>query len=170
MILYKVIQNLNFTNSMRKILMIVVLMFVAVCAYCQPQMMRPNIDLSQYEVVDSLPLEMMSVHFEKEIDIDDDNFINMGSGDYLVRIPKKDKIVIRTNSDRTKGIVVYNSFVFGRHFEFNIKENERRFILWYQDSKTYCGYIYDKSLKVCKYFESKKEFKRFMWRRFGEKH
>lgn len=115
--------------------------------------------LNQYEVVDSLPLERISIHFNKEVDNED--FINMGDGDYLAPLPHKDKMIIKTNSDKTKAVVLYNSYCFGRHLEFNVEENERRMILWFKDKNLYCGYIYDKTYKVCKYFESKREFKRF---------
>ena len=81
-------------------------------------------------------------------------------------LPHKDNMIIRMTQDSTKAIVLYNSIVFGRHFEFNVKNNDRRMILWYEDKGIYCGYIYDKYYKVCSYFESRKEFKRFMRRRF----
>ena len=45
--------------------------------------------------------------------------------------------------------------------EFNIDDNARRTVLWFNDKNIYCGYIYDKIYKACKYFESKKEFHRF---------
>ena len=114
---------------------------------------------AQYEKLDSLPLERIMIHFDKEID--DEKFISLGDGDYLVNVPHKDRMLIRTNSDRTKAIVIYNSYCFGRHLPFNIEENEKRIVLWYKDNRTYCGYIYDKEFKVCKYFESKKQFKRY---------
>lgn len=116
--------------------------------------MRARIELAQYTVVDSLPLERISIY--SPFDYDSDKVINMGSGDYIIEMPHKDKMIIRTNKDRTKAIVLYNSYCFGRHNEFTIKDNERRMILWYEDDEIYCGYIYDKFYKVCKYFESKK--------------
>lgn len=128
-----------------------------------PQMnhrFRPNVDLSKYEVVDSLPIERIMIHFEKEID--DDRLIDLGGGYYMAPVPHNDNMIIRTTTDGKKGIIVYNSYSFGRHFEFNIENTERRMVLWYEDKNVYCGYIYDKKYKVCKYFESKKEFKRFM--------
>ena len=75
-------------------------------------------------------------------------------------------IIIRIKDLELKGIVVYNSYTWGRHFEFNIKDNERRTVLWYEGKGIYCGYIYDQIYKVAKYFESRKEFKRFMRRPF----
>jgi hypothetical protein len=116
---------------------------------------------SEYNVVDSLPLEMVYIHLDKEIE----DAIDLGDGYYMVKMPHKDKIVFRTNSDRTKAIMIYHSICFGsKRFLYNIEENENRIVLWYKDSRNYCGYIYDKKYKVCKYFESKREFKRF--RRF----
>ena len=51
--------------------------------------------------------------------------------------------------------IVSNSFIFGRHKEFNIEDSDRRLILWYEDDDIYCGYVYDKQYKVAKYFESR---------------
>ena len=124
-----------------------------------------SIDFTKYEVVDSLPLERILIHFNKEID-DNENMISLGGGDYMAIAPYKDKMIIKTTPDRSKAIILYNSYVFGRHFEFNIEENERRIVFWYDDKRIYCGYIYDKEFKICKYFESKKEFKRFMRKPF----
>ena len=139
---------------MKKLLL---MLFMAVClsANAQPR-------FSEYNVVDSLPLEMVYIHLNKEIE----DAIDLGGGYYMVKMPYKDKIMYRTNSTRTKAIVIYNSICFGsKRFEYNIEENEGRIILWYKDDRNYCGYIYDKKYKVCKYFESRKEFRRF--RRFG---
>ena len=121
---------------------------------------RSFIDFKKYEVVDSLPLERITIHFNKEVD--DDNLISLGDGDYLAPLPHNDKMIILTNKERTKAVVLYNSYCFGRHLEFDIQENERRIVLYHKDNNLYCGYIYDKAGKVCKYFESKKEFNRFM--------
>ena len=82
----------------------------------------------------------------------------------MAPLPHNDNLVIKTNKDRTKAIVLYNSYCFGRHLEFEVQENDRRIVLYNQDDKGYCGYIYDKYYKVAKYFESKKEFNRFMRR------
>lgn len=145
----------------KSILITLMLAFVATLSFAQPRMNpRPFIDFSKYEKVDSLPLERILLHFENGVDIED--AIYTGGGDYMVTMPHKDRIIIRTNADRTQAIVLYNSYCFGRHFEFNVQENERRIVLWYKGNRTYCGYIYDKVFKVCKYFESKKEYKRFI--------
>jgi hypothetical protein len=156
---------------MKKIFITFLFACMALVSFAQmPQMpnrpsigqFRPNVDFGKYEVVDSLPIERIIVHFNKEID--DENLLSMGSGDYLAPVPHKDNMVIRTTADRTKAIVVHNSYTFGRHLEFDIQENERRLILYVKNDNLYCGYIYDKRFKVCKYFEDKKEFNRFMRR------
>lgn len=142
------------------------LVFVLVASFGFAQAPRMNfmhhVDFNKYEVVDSLPIERVMIHFDKEID--DENLISLGDGDYMATVPYKDNMIIRTTSDKIKAIVVHNSYVFGRHFEFNVEDNERRTVLWYKDKSIYCGYIYDKRYKICKYFESKKEFNRFMRR------
>lgn len=146
---------------LKKVFITLLMVFTcSILSFAQPKMARPFIDFSKYEKVDSLPLEMIMVHFNNEID--DADAISMGDGDYLVKVPYNDKILIRKTVDDTKAIVLYNSYCFGRHFEFNVEDSERRTILWYRDKRIYCGYIYDKKFKVCKYFESKKEYKRFM--------
>ena len=140
----------------------ITLVFSMIMVFCygqftpRPEMRKHffnhKIDIRQYEVVDSFPLERMYIY--SPYDYESDKVIDTGSGTYLIEIPHKDKMVYKTNKDRTKAIVVYNSFVFGRHKEFNIKDTDKRTILWYQDDDLYCGYIYDKKYKVCKYFES----------------
>ena len=151
---------------MKKFILSLVFVLVASFGFAQaPRMSFMNrIDFNKYEVVDSLPIERIMIHFDKEID--DENLISLGSGDYMATVPHKDNMIIRTTTDKTKAIVVHNSYAFGRHFEFNVEDNERRTVLWYEDKGIYCGYIYDKKYKVCKYFESKKEFNRFMRRPF----
>lgn len=126
---------------------------ITLSSYAQRRHFREYIDFSKYEVVDSLPLERMSIY--SPFDYDSDKIINNGDGEYLIEMPHKDRIIIRKTKDNKKAIVVYNSIIFGRHKEFNIKNSERRLILWYEDDNLYCGYIYDKVFKVCKYFESR---------------
>ena len=149
---------------MKKIILTFLFALIATFSFSQnpkmPSHFRAPIDITQYSVVDSLPIERIMIYFEKEID--DENLIDQGGGYYMAPVPHKDNMIIRTNVDKTKAIVTYNSYNFGRHFEFNVEDNERRTILWYKDKRIYCGYVYDKKYKVCKYFESKKEFKRFM--------
>ena len=162
----RLIENIRYSKRL-----ILSLVFVFVTTFSFGQAPRMNfmhrIDFSKYEVVDSLPLERIMIHFDREID--DENFISLGEGDYMAPVPHKDNMIIKTTTDRSKAIVIHNSYAFGRHFEFNVEDNERRTVLWYEDKGVYCGYIYDKKYKVCKYFESRKEFKRFMRRSFFNK-
>lgn len=134
-------------------LFILILFVITINSYAQRRYFREYIDFSKYEIVDSLPLERMSIY--SPFDYDSDKVINNGDGEYLIEMPHKDRIIIRKTKDNKKAIVIYNSFIFGRHKEFNIKNSERRLILWYEDDNLYCGYIYDKVFKVCKYFESR---------------
>lgn len=136
---------------MRKLILLMCL--ITLNSYAQRKHFREYIDFSKYEVVDSLPLERMSIY--SPFDYDTDKVISTGEGTYLIEMPHKDKLIIRKTRDNTKAIVIYNSFVFGRHKEFNIKNSDRRLILWYEDDNLYCGYIYDKQYKVAKYFESR---------------
>ena len=72
------------------IIFLVVLMTVSVSAQV-PKFNR--IDFSKYETVDSLPLERIMIHFNKEIDNKD--FVDLKSGYYLAPIPHKDNFVIK---------------------------------------------------------------------------
>lgn len=149
---------------MKKYILTLIFAFIATFGFAQGPHMHhfKDIDFGKYEVVDSLPIERIMIHFEKEID--DENLIYLGNNDYMAPVPHKDNMIIRTTQDKTKAIIVYNSYNFGRHFEFNIEDSDRRTIYWYKDKNIYCGYIYDKKYKICKYFESKKEFRRFVRR------
>lgn len=138
---------------MKRKIFILLLIFISTFSYAQRRHFREYIDFSKYEIIDSLPLERINIY--SPFDYDSDKIINNGDGEYLIELPHKDKIIIRKTKDKKKAIVLYNSIVFGRHKEFNIKENDRRLILWYEDDNLYCGYIYDKIYKVCKYFESR---------------
>ena len=151
---------------MKKIIFTFIFILVATFSFAQrPNMMPTQFGgefMKNYEVVDSLPLDYIWLHFNKEVE--NENFIDCGDGYYLAPLPHKDNMIIRYNADKTKAIIVYNSYAFGQRFEFDIQENERRLIFYHQDKKFYCGYIYDKEFKVCKYFESKKDYRNFMRR------
>ena len=140
---------------MKKSIITLVFAMIATFALCQTNMnrhfFRHKIDIKKYEVVDSLPIER--IYIPSIFDYDEDKVITTGYGEYLIEAPHKDKMIIRTDKDRTKAIVVYNSFVFGRHMEYNIKESDKRLVLWYKDDNLFCGYTYDKRYNVCKYFE-----------------
>ena len=71
---------------------------------------------------------------------------------YSIEAPGK--MIIAYNQDRSKAIILRNSYVLGKHFEFEVKEEPNRLILWYKDNHIYCGYIYDKRIKSCDYFEA----------------
>ena len=75
-------------------------------------------------------------------------------GDYLIQLPHKSKLVIAYNADKTKAIVLRSGFVYMRHYEYNVKDEGVRLILWHKDEHVYCGYIYDKKSKAGNYFEA----------------
>ena len=156
----KFIENIRYS---KRFILTLIFVLVAPFSFAQgPRMSHPfrvRIDFNKYAVVESLPIDRIMFYFETEID--DENVISLGSGYYMAPVPHKDIMVIRKSSDNSKAIVTRNSYTFGRHYEFNVEESDRRVILWYKDNRIYCGYVYDKKYKVAKYFESKKEFKRF---------
>ena len=49
----------------------------------------------KFQVIISHP-----IHFDKEID--DENFISLGDGDYMAPVPHKDNMIIKTTSDKSK--------------------------------------------------------------------
>ena len=157
---------------MKKVLFTLLMAFVTTMSFAQQRMHRPFIDYSLYETVDSFQIEMVSVHLPFEITDENvlKNGVSLGSGYYMFKMPKTDKVIIKTNADRTKAIVVYKSFVIGGRFElpmggrfeYNLTETDRRIVLWYKDNRHFCGYIYDKKYKVCQCFEEKKEFNKFI--------
>ena len=151
--------NYNF-KFMKKILCTILLTFIVGFSFAQLQpkhhprhFKMPNVDKMEYCVIDSLPLERITMYSPYDYS-EDDGVIKLGEGQYLMEMPFKDKMIMATNKTRTKAIILYNSYAFGRHKEFNIKETDRRIVLWYQDDTLYCGYTYDKKYKVCKYFEN----------------
>lgn len=138
---------------MKKLITLILLFTSITCFGQNRKYFREYIDLSKYEIVDSLPLERIFIY--SPFDYESDKVISTGDGTYLIEMPHKDKMIIRKTKDNDKAIVVYNSFIFGRHKEFNIEDSDRRLILWYEDDDIYCGYVYDKQYKVAKYFESR---------------
>ena len=138
---------------MKKLITLILLFTSITCFGQNRKYFREYIDLSKYEIVDSLPLERIFIY--SPFDYESDKVISTGDGTYLIEMPHKDKMIIRKTKDNNKAIVIYNSFIFGRHKEFNIEDSDRRLILWYEDDDIYCGYIYDKQYKVAKYFESR---------------
>lgn len=133
-----------------KKLLIFILSIIPIFGFSQKRFIQNHM---QYTIIDSLSLERISIH--SPFDYESDKVIPMGDGDYLIEIPHKDKMVICYNKDKSKAIILYNSYCFGRHKEFNVTDNEKRTLLWYKDDHLYCGYIYDKVYKVAKYFESR---------------
>ena len=75
-------------------------------------------------------------------------------GDYLIPLPRKSKLVIAYNADKTKAIVLYSGFQYVKHMEYNVKDDEKRLVLWFKDKHLYCGYTYDKDTKTGRYFEA----------------
>lgn len=151
---------------MRRTLLALALTLVSLVVSAQP--FRGNYSGNhKYEIVDSLPLERIYIH--SQFDYDDDKVIDAGEGEYMIEMPHKDKMVILLTKDRDQAIVVYNSYCFGRHKEFNVKETDKRIVLWYEDDDLFCGYAYDKRCKVCKYFENfdRTKFDELRARMFG---
>ena len=144
----------------RFILLTVMLAFVAsVSVFAQPRII--NLDPTKYTDVVTLSIENRFFHSEREINFE--GIQELGNGDYMHALQRKDSIVFETNAEKTKAKVVrMNQFLrlpMDRFLSFNMKEDERRIILYYEDNRIYCGYIYDKTLKACQPFSNIKERK-----------
>ena len=127
---------------------------------------RQFINEQDYELVDSLPLERFQTyvpdsnlisHIEEHSNglLNPNRIISLGDCEYMFELPIKDKILLKYNKDRTKAIITNINSVhgFGLHFfEFNVKDDKRRQILYYDDDNVLCGLIYDKYFKAAKYF------------------
>lgn len=126
----------------RIILTMLFAIFATFSMVAQPRMARPMHFNKVYTVIDSLTLEQIPTPFPTE------------ENDYLMELPHNGKMVIAYNADKTKAIVLRNGYTHGRHMQFNVEENPARLVLYYMDETIFCGYIYDKAAKACKYFEA----------------
>lgn len=146
---------------MRKFIFTFIFVLCAVISFAQMPQRRhqprhfhmPQVDMTEYCIVDSLPLERITIYSPFDYE-EGEQVVKLGESTYLMEMPFTDKMVIAYNKDKSKCIVLYNSYAFGRHKEFNVKETDARIVMWYQDDDLYCGYAYDKRYKVCKYFEN----------------
>ena len=73
---------------------------------------------------------------------------------YLIELPHESKIVVAYNDDKTKAIILRNGYLFGKHFEFDVKDDEKRTVFYHNDDVLFCGYIYDKASNAAQYFET----------------
>ena len=176
---------------MKKIFITLVFTLVSICSFAQFNMQRPipnqmmfnRFDMTQYTIVDSLVLEriqtyvpdsMLLQHIQDRNSnmIKENQIIQLGTYDYLFELPTKENIVVRYNKDKTKAIITNSSIIqgIGLHvFEFNIQDNKRRQIFYYDDDNILCGLIYDKGYKVAKYFRyEKKDIGRRQFRRMRQ--
>ena len=87
-----------------------------------------------------------------DVDTLDVSNISIGAEEFLINLPTS--VIIAYNKDKSKAIVLKNGYLYGKHFEFNVKDDPTRLILWYKNKKLYCGYIQDKRVKTAKYFEA----------------
>jgi hypothetical protein len=152
---------------MKRLLTTLSVLFAAVLMYAQlPGNPMTFIDTSAFTETETLPVEKVYVNLPFEIPADrmPANATDLGSNFYMFELPHTDRIVIRTDKDRTKAVVDAKSIAVGgpfrfpvdHRYEYSVKEDGRRIILYYKDDRTYCGYIYDKELKVCQYFQDRK--------------
>ena len=138
---------------MKKLFLTMFFAIIAVAMFAQPRFfpgqnahVRFN---TMYTVIDSLTLEQIPTPFPTE-----DN-------DYLMELPHAGKMIIAYNADRTKAKVLFNGTPIKRHhsvinhfMEYDVKDSDARLILYHKDDFMFCGYIYDKTVKACKYFEA----------------
>lgn len=168
---------------MRKITFLVLFMLFSIVSFGQfnaPNRIRPFVNTEKYQLVDSLLLERVQTYVPDSMLIEhiqehsskrlkENEIIQLGSYEYMFELPKKDNIVVRYTNDKTKAVVINSSIIQGmglHFFEFNVQDNKRRQILYYDDDNILCGLIYDKEYKVAKYFRyEKKEVGKRQFRR-----
>ena len=98
---------------MRKFLFTILFTFMVSLSFAQmPQRMQhphhfnmPNIDKMEYCVIDSLPLERITIYSPYDYS-EADGVIKLGETTYLMEMPFSDKMIIATNKDRTKAIIL----------------------------------------------------------------
>lgn len=164
---------------MKKYFITFVFVLVSMFSYAQMPMTRPmfntltfnRFDMTQYVIEDSLILERVQTyvpddnlikHVQEKTGkpLKENQIIQLGENEYMFELPNKDKIMLKYNKDKTKAIITNNSIIQGmglHFFEFNIKDNERRTVFYYDDDNILCGMIYDKYYKVAKYFRNEKK-------------
>jgi len=168
---------------MKKFIFMTLLMLFSITCFGQfnmPNRVRQFINEKDYELVDSLPLErfqtyvpdsnlVQNIQERSGNKVKENDIIQLGSYEYMFKLPVKDKILLKYNKDKTKAIITNNSIIHGigmHFFEFNVKDDERRQVLYYDDENILCGLIYDKHFKVAKYFSyEKKEVGKRQFRR-----
>ncbi len=158
-------------------------LFLILCSFCfsftfaQSRFFN-RFDMSQYVIEDSLILERFQTYVPDSIVFnhikivtraEDNQIIQLGENEYMFRMPFKDKIILKYNEDHSKAIITNFSTIRGmglHFFEFTVKDNERRQVLYYDDDNVLCGIIYDKFYRVAKYFHhEKKDIGRRMFNR-----
>ena len=123
-----------------------------------------NFPFDEYVITDSLKLEWAWVNVPQEIP-ESENVVNCGGGFYMLKLNEPRYIVIRLNQDRTKAFLDnFHPMLLSR--EYNVFEDERSLVLWYESDRVYCGFVYNKQAKACDRFAKRKkafmkEFKRF---------
>ena len=125
--------------------MLAAVMIFSASMTCNAQGHRPGQRMhlkNIYTNIDSIVLEAIPAIVQEE------------GSDYLIQLPHKSKLIVAYNADKTKAIVLRSGFIYMRHYEYNVKDNDVRLVLWYKDEHVYCGYIYDKSSKAGNYFEA----------------
>ena len=155
---------------MKKFIFMTSLMLFSITCFGQMPV-RQFINEKDYELVDSLPLERFQTYVPDSnlvqniqerfgSKVKENDIIQLGNCEYMFKLPVKDKILLKYNKDKTKAIIINSSIIHGigmHFFEFNVKDDERRQVLYYDDDNVLCGIIYDKFYRVAKYFHHEKK-------------
>ena len=155
------ILNYNFYIMRKRIYFLLVLALVSLVSFAQPKIGFP---FGEYTKTDSIVLEWAWVNIQREIP-ENENVKNCGGGYYMFKLQHPRYIIVRTNEDRTKAFIDnFHPMFLSR--EYNVFEDERSLVLWYEDDNIYCGFVYNKQAKACDRFAKRKkqfmkEFKRF---------
>ena len=140
-----------------------VLALVSLVTFAQPMKVNNPYEQmldSTFVNVDTLVIDWTWAYVDKEIP-ESETVKSYGGGYYAFKMPTSINLVLKTNYDRSKGIIEnYHPFVFTTIYE--VFEDDRSIVLYYKDKKTYYGIVYNKKIKACDRFAKKKK----EWRKF----
>lgn len=140
----------------KRFYLMLMLALVSLVSFAQQKSKFP---FEEYTKTDSLMLEWAWVNVDKVIP-ENDYVKDCGGGYYMFKLPTPRYIVIKTNENRTKALID-NLPPMHPFIEYNVFEDGRSIVLWYEDNRLYCGFVYNKIAKASdKFAKRKKEFKR----------
>lgn len=149
---------------MKKVIYLsLILALVSLASFAQPKIENPYQQMmdSVFINTDTLKVEWVWAHIDINLPTNE-NVKDYGGGYYTLKTPHEFSLILKTNADRTKGIIAnYHPFITFTTI-YDVFEDNRSIVLYYKDKRTYYGMVYNKKIKACDRFAKKKrEWKRF---------